>query len=305
VRISVKGVSKRFGSTLALDDVTLDFAGRVNLVLGTNGSGKSTLINVLAGLTYPQNGAIVMDGQEVRSSDRRNWRKETERARRRMGFMLDRAGYPAYLEGAELLEWRSPEDGSEWVEDLVRRMEMLTFVHRNMGGYSSGMTQKLGLVSSVASVPEFVLWDEPTANLDAPSRKEVAGIIIALAKKGSSFIIASHTPADFEGVADWMCVMRLGRVVKSGMIDDLAGKGARFVVETDQPLQLASEALRSGAAAKAEVREGMVELETSRPDSKIIQDIAGKIHVRVGTISVRPKSITELYAEALEEALRP
>jgi ABC-type multidrug transport system ATPase subunit len=300
MQIAVVGLTKRFGPTLALDSVTLEFSGRVNLVLGTNGSGKSTLLNVMAGITYPQGGTLILDGRELQARDRRAWRRGIEGARAKMGFMLDKPGYPAYLDGIELLGWASPKKDSDWTAEITQKLDMTTFVNRAIGGYSSGMTQKLGLGTSVASRPEVVLWDEPTANLDAPTRRSVSGLMGELAKGGTTFIIASHTPADFEGIADWMCVMRLGKVVMSGMIKDLSVGSASLIIESDQPSLLAAEALRSGLAVRAGVRAGHVELETKRTtDVDAVRKIAGTVRADVRSVEVRQKSISQLYAEAI------
>ncbi|MDG6964180.1 MAG: ABC transporter ATP-binding protein [Nitrososphaerota archaeon] len=300
MKVAVNGMRKRFGFTVALDNVSLDFAGRVNLVLGTNGSGKSTLINVIAGVTYPQEGSLFLGTSEFRSSDRRGWRRGIEAARAKMGFMLDKPGYPAYLDGIELLEWASSKRDADWTGKIAQKLDMTAFVHRPIGGYSSGMTQKLGLGASIVSKPEVVLWDEPTANLDAPTRRSVSGLIVELAKGGTTFVIASHTPADFEGIADWMCVMRLGKVVMSGMIKDLSAGSARLIIETDKPSLLAAEALRSGLAVKAEVRDGHAELETNgAADVGSIRRIAGTVGAEVRSVEVNSRSISELYAGAI------
>ena len=298
--IAVSGITKKFGSTTALDDVSLDFGGRVNLVLGTNGSGKSTLINVIAGITYPQKGTLNLGTNELRANDRRGWRKGIEAVRAKTGFMLDKPGYPTYLDGVELLEWTSSKKDADWIGKIAQKLDMAVFVHKPIGGYSSGMTQKLGLGTSIASRPEVVLWDEPTANLDAPTRKSVSSLIGELAEGGTTFVIASHTPADFEGVADWMCVMRLGKVVISGMINDLSAGSVRLIVESDSPSLLAAEALRSGLAVKAEVREGQAELETKGvADVDSVSKVGGTVGADVRSIEVKAKSISELYAEAI------
>lgn len=300
MRIAVRGITKRFGSTLALDDVSLDFGGRVSIVLGTNGSGKSTLINVIAGVTYPQRGSLTLGTEELHSSDKRGWRKGIEGARAKTGFMLDKPGYPTYLEGIELLDWASSKKDPEWTKRIIQKLDMAAFVRRAIGGYSSGMTQKIGLGTSVVSKPEVVLWDEPTANLDAPTRTSVSGLIRELAAAGTTFIIASHTPADFEGIADWMCVMRLGRVVLSGMVKDLSAGSARLIVESDKPSLLAAEALRAGLAVRAEIYDSYAELETKgTSDADSIGKIAATIHAAVRSIETRPRSISELYAEAI------
>jgi len=298
--IRLEGVTKRFGSTLALDDVSLDFKGKVNLVLGTNGSGKSTLINVLAGVTYPQEGTLKLGSEELHTEHRRAWRRGIQSARAKMGFMLDKPGYPTYFEGRELLEWASSKSDADWTGKITQNLDLTAFIHRAIGAYSSGITQKIGLGTSIVSKPELVLWDEPTANLDAPTRRSISGFIRDLEKAGTTFIIASHTPSDFEDVADWMCVMRLGRVVMSGMIKDLSAGSARLFVESDQPSLLAAEALRSGLAVRAEVHDSRVELKTrDPPDVDAFLKTARSIGVEVRFVDTKPNSISELYAEAI------
>jgi ABC-2 type transport system ATP-binding protein len=298
--IALSGITKRFGPTVALDDVSLEFRGRVNLVLGTNGSGKSTLLNIIAGVTYPQRGSLSFGNKVLLSSDKRTWRRGIEGARAKMGFMLDKPGYPAYIEGIELIEWASSKKDSDWTAEIIQKFDMTTFVSRAIGGYSSGMTQKLGLGTSIAPKPEVVLWDEPTANLDAPTRKSVSVLISEMAHGGTTFVISSHTPADFEGVADWMCVMKLGRVVVSGMLKDLSAGSARLIIESDHPTLLAAEALRSGLAVSAEVRDGDAELETGgAADIDALRKIARAVGAEVRSVQVRSKSVSELYAEAI------
>jgi ABC-type multidrug transport system ATPase subunit len=129
--IALSGITRRFGSTVALDDVSLEFRGRVNLVLGTNGSGKSTLINIIAGVTYPQKGSLAFGTKELRSSDRRAWRRGIEGARAKMGFILDKPGYPTYVDGVELLEWASSKKDSDWTSSSgwVPPLECLVPLH--------------------------------------------------------------------------------------------------------------------------------------------------------------------------------
>jgi ABC-type multidrug transport system ATPase subunit len=298
--ISIRGLTKKFGSTIALDSVTLSFEGRVNLVLGTNGSGKSTLINVIAGITYPQEGTLYLGSEELRSNDRRAWRRGIEANRIGVGFMLDKPGYPTYLDGIEMLSWASSVRDEAWTSDVVQYLDMVAFVDRRIGSYSSGMAQKLGLATSVISKPQIVLWDEPTANLDATTRKKVASLISELARKGTTFIIASHTPADFEGVADWMCVMRLGKVIRGGMIGDLSAGSSRLVIESDKASLISAEALRTGLAISAEVGDGRAVLETKgMADTGSFRKLVTTIHAEVRNLELKPKSISELYAEAL------
>ena len=97
-----------------------------------------------------------------------------------------------------------------------------------------------------------------------------------------------------------MCVMRLGKVVISGMIKDLSAGSARLIIESDRPSLLAAEALRTGLAVRAEVRDGHAELETrDSTDIDAVRKLADTIGTDVRSVAVRPKSISQLYAEAI------
>jgi ABC-2 type transport system ATP-binding protein len=301
--VRLEGVTKRFGSTLALDCVSLELTGHTNLLLGTNGSGKSTLINVLAGLTYPNEGTFTV-GEGFDAGNRDTWRKASEKTRR-TGFLLDKPGYPSYMSGMELLEWSNARNGNKsdaWLDKLVGELDMSGYIKKTIGGYSSGMIQKLGIVSSLVSRPELVLWDEPTANLDGYARKKVTALVKEMVAEGTTFIIASHIPGDFQDVADWVGLMRLGRLVKSGSISTL-GEGSRVhEAETDMPNLLASKLFESGLAAKIAVDDARVVFEALGSFSESdLESLAKSSGVKLSSFSRRPKTISELYLEFLSE----
>lgn len=300
--ISLDGITKRFGSTLALSNISTALTGRVSLFLGANGSGKSTLLNVLAGITYPETGTLVIGGVKCSAKDKDGWRRALEGARKTMGFLLDKPGYPSYMTGLDLLHWQSNgnEENTQWIERMIKDLSMSLYIRRKIGGYSSGMKQKLGIVASLVSRPDLVLWDEPTSNLDARSRSQVANLVKEFVGKSTSFIIASHTPADFEGVADWVGLMRLGALIKSGPLPTFTNESRIYNVETDKPVALAAKLLESGMAASTTVGRGRVTFEASVGfDECILSSRAGSSGINLTSISRQPKTLTELSLEAL------
>jgi len=274
-------------------------------LLGTNGSGKSTLINILAGLTYPNEGRFTVGEEGFDAKNRDTWRKATEKIRRGTGFLLDKPGYPSYMSGIELLEWGDSQNGSksdEWPDKLIGDLGMSPYIKKTIGGYSSGMMQKLGIAASLVSRPGLVLWDEPTANLDADARKKVTALVKELVAEGTTFVIASHTPGDFQDVTDWVGLMRLGRLIRSGPLSVLGANSPVYEAGTDTPNLLASRLFESGFAAEAIIDGGRVVFEASGSfDEPDLESLARSSGVKLSSFSRRPKTVSELYLEFLAE----
>jgi ABC-2 type transport system ATP-binding protein len=283
--------------------------GGINLLLGSNGSGKSTIINLLAGLTYPNKGILRLDGSEYDSGNREAWRSGTETLRKRSRFWLDKPGLPLPLTGRELLkfEWHKEDDHSfASLESLANSFGISVDLDRPISGYSSGMQQKLGIIATLLGRPRFVVWDEPTAALDATSRATVARLAKDYASQGTKFLIASHIPGDFEGVADWIGLMRLGRLLKAGNIPLLSKSESNdCVIHTDRPSQLAGRLVELGMATSVSVEKGngygdiTVKTTEEFDEAKVARLSREEFGATQFSVSRRQKSITELYMEAL------
>jgi ABC-2 type transport system ATP-binding protein len=302
MRIAVKSLTKRFGSNLAVDDVTTDFQGSINVLLGANGSGKSTLINILAGLTYPDEGQIVLDGEPISVKDRSRLRGKLEQIRRGAGFLLSGGGYPSNLSGMEFLQGTGGTD-DEWTSEMLDDLQMSGYVGRKIGGYSTGMTQKLGIVASLASKPGLVLWDEPTANLDARSRRTVVNLAVLVAQQGSRFIIASHTPADFDGAADWVGFMQLGRLVKSGDLSQLTNE-TKWKVHTDKPSEVATSLIMAGFATDIHIANETVSFTASAGfDPQKIPTLNALKHAKISSPVRLQGTLAEMYETFMEQQM--
>ncbi|MDG7009087.1 MAG: ABC transporter ATP-binding protein [Nitrososphaerota archaeon] len=297
MRIAVGSLTKRFGSNLAVDNITTEFRGSVNVLLGANGSGKSTLINILAGLTYPNEGHVVLDGEPISVKDRRRLREEIERLRSNAGFLLSGGGYPSNLTGLEFLHSIGGKDADDgWVSEILDDLQMSDYIEKKIGEYSTGMTQKLGIAASLSSKPEVVLWDEPTANLDARSRRSVVNLAARVSQQGSRFIIASHTPSDFDEVADWVGFMQLGRLIKAGDLS-LMTNGARWEVHTDKPSEVAASLIMAGFATDVRITHETVSLKVSEGfDPQKIPTLDALKRTKISSVVRVQGTLSEVYA---------
>jgi ABC-2 type transport system ATP-binding protein len=312
LEIELEGVTKHFGSTMAVDNVNLRLTGKVNLLLGSNGSGKSTLINLLAGITYPNNGILRFAGSEYNAKSKKSWRIGTERLRNKARFWLDKPGLPASLSGRDLLKFESGQAGnkSNADRDILEELVQNSFgssvdLDKPISSYSSGMQQKLGIMATLIGEPQIVVWDEPTATLDATSRAIVARLAKEYSTKGTIFLIASHIPGDFEGIADWVGLMRLGQLVKSGKLSELSSSQTSsrdYVISTDRPSQIASRLTDLGLAncVSIDSKRSLLSLKATEDFAmKDVEEIAKRAGASYATIRKREMSMTELYLEAL------
>jgi ABC-type multidrug transport system ATPase subunit len=313
LEIELANVTKHFGSTLAVDNVSLKLTGKINLLLGSNGSGKSTLINTLAGVTYPNKGILSFDGLEFDAKSKKSWRVGTEKLRRKSRFWLDNPGLPQTLTGRDLLKFEKQQQrqnqknaSNRSADDELSKIADNSFgqsldLDKPISSYSSGMKQKLGIMATLLGDPEFVVWDEPTATLDAGARATVVQLAKEYAARGTTFLIASHIPGDFEGVADWVGLMRLGQLLKSGKISEVGKADSKdYSIETDFPVLLAAKLLELDMALSVSIVDGSVVAKaTEKFDQSKLEKLSKDLGATKFSVRKRQKSISELYMEAI------
>jgi ABC-2 type transport system ATP-binding protein len=306
LQVALEGVSKRFGRSVALADVSVNFEGKVNLMLGPNGSGKTTLLNVLTGLTYPEAGSLTVDGEEYRARHS-EWRKGVDGLRRRSGILADKPGLPPYLDGHELLESTARSAGGDpdkgWIQQLIERLDLSSYIHSTIGGYSSGMSQKLALACSLVTKPKLVVWDEPTSNLDAKSRGAVLDLVKLMASEGSQFVISTHVSVDFENACDSLAIMNLGRVVSSGKLSDYTSASDEFEAESKDPRRLAVSLIDKGIAASVRLVSGNTVVFRALNDgtqrTTDARSLSNSTGCEVSSINRATKSIAEIMERNL------
>jgi ABC-2 type transport system ATP-binding protein len=237
--VELRGLTKRYGRTAALDGVELTVpAGSVFGFLGPNGAGKTTTLRILGGLARPTAGSAAVLGHDVASAG--------NAIRSQIGFLPDVPGFYKWMTAAEFLRFAG---GLFGLDDATLRARVaalldlagLAGVEARIGTFSRGMKQRLGVAQALINAPRLLLLDEPTSALDPIGRKEVLDMIAALAGRTTVFF-STHILADVERVCDTVAVLDRGRVVAQDSIDDLKrrhGRGQRLLLEVDDPARLA------------------------------------------------------------------
>ena len=247
--IETTGLSKHYGSTIALEDVDLRVeGGSVYGLVGPNGAGKTTLLGMLAGLRHPTTGSIRIDADP-----------------HEVAVLPDTPRFEPWLTGREVvaLAQNLTSGGDDRVEAVLSEVGLGDAIDRGVGGYSRGMLQRLGLACTVVGAPKLVLLDEPASALDPAGRREVLDLIARL--RGSATVLfSSHILADVQEVCDTVGVVDHGRLLFQGPIDQLLVGSAvpRYVIRCRSPL--------SGLAEELSRHEWVVGVESQADDELIV-----------------------------------
>ncbi len=195
--------------------------GQIFGFLGPNGAGKSTLIKMLVGLLFPTSGGASLLGKPLGDLE----------ARRKIGFLPENFSYHQWLTGYELLEFHGSLYRMDKKQKYRRIPEILELVGltektgQKVGSYSKGMQQRIGLACALLPDPELIFLDEPTSALDPIGRRDVREIIKLLKDQGKTVFLNSHLLSEVEMVSDHVAIIKRGRIIASGSIEELqAGK---------------------------------------------------------------------------------
>jgi len=231
--IEARGLVKHFGEVRAIDhlDLRVD-EGAIHGLVGPNGAGKTTLLRILFGLVRPDDGAIVVLGRERDAT-------EAEPMREVGGFVEEPRFYP-YLTARRNLELMADLDGGgrERIDEVLDLVHLEDRADRKVGGFSSGMRQRLGLAASLLRRPRLLLLDEPTVGLDPIGVREMLHLVRMLAAEGVTIVISSHNMTELEGVCDGVTVIADGTAVWHGSMERLRAESpapAHRIETSDDP----------------------------------------------------------------------
>jgi ABC-2 type transport system ATP-binding protein len=231
--IDVDGLTKRFGELTAVDNLSFSApAGQVTAVLGPNGAGKTTTFRVLLGLARPTAGRALVDGREY---------AEIERPRETVGAVLESSGFHPARTGRDHLRVVAAAAGisSTRVDELLAFVGLARAADRRVGGYSTGMRQRLALGGALLGDPRVILLDEPTSGLDPEGVAWMRGLLCEFAAEGRCVVVASHLLAEVVQAADRVVVIAQGRALREVEVASLEG-ASELAVRVDDPESLAS-----------------------------------------------------------------
>jgi ABC-2 type transport system ATP-binding protein len=221
--LSIRGVTKRFGTLTAVADLSLEVpAGTVHAFLGPNGAGKTTTIRMCTGLLRPDAGTVVVDGHDVVS--------DGVAARRALAYVPDEPYLYDRLTGREFLDFTARIYGLGREEFAVRlaavaeRFSLHGFLDQLADSYSHGMRQRVVLAAAVLHRPRVLIVDEPLVGLDPKHIRIVLALLREIADAGGAVLMSTHSLSTVEGVSDAVSVMDHGRIIASGTAAAIIGE---------------------------------------------------------------------------------
>ncbi|MEE9161986.1 MAG: ABC transporter ATP-binding protein [Candidatus Neomarinimicrobiota bacterium] len=209
--IDIRGVSKWFGSVVAVNAVSIQVRPGITGLLGPNGAGKTTLLHIIAGLAKPSEGEVRLFGEPVR---------DNPQLYRRVGVMSEHEAVYGFLTGREFVEFAARLHGLAPVAPAVDRaiedVGLTDVQHRSLGTYSRGMRQRMRLAATLVHDPEVLVLDEPLNGTDPRQRIEFQDLMRRLADEGRTILISSHILEEVEALADNILLMVSGKLAAAG-----------------------------------------------------------------------------------------
>ena len=234
--ISIRGLTKRYGNVLAVNNLSLDAAqGEILGFLGLNGAGKTTTIRILLDLLRPSSGTASILGHDCQ--------REGLQARLNIGYLPGEMGIYSDLTGREVLDLLARLN--EQMIDKARRRELqerLEFadsdLRRRLREYSTGMKRKLGLIQAFQSDPLLLILDEPTEGLDPLMQESFYKLLVDVKHRGRTVFMSSHVLSEVDRVCDRIALVRKGELVLLSGIEELrklAARHVRVIFDEDVP----------------------------------------------------------------------
>ncbi|HEU5391668.1 MAG TPA: ABC transporter ATP-binding protein [Streptosporangiaceae bacterium] len=243
--IEVRGLTKRFGEVLAVDQLSFTVRrGTVTGFLGPNGAGKTTTLRMLLGLVAPSTGTAVINGYPYR---------ELPEPRHVVGAVLEASNpYPGRSAVNHLrIEALAGEVPRSRVDEVLDMVDLTEAAGRRVGQYSLGMRQRLGLATALLGDPEILILDEPANGLDPEGVHWLRRLLRKLAGEGRTVLVSSHILAEVAQTVDSVVIMNHGRLVTEARLDELTERATQLIrVRTPQAAQLAALLAKNGASAR-------------------------------------------------------
>ena len=231
VLLSAERLTKHYKNVVALNDVSFTISDGITGILGENGAGKSTAIKIFLGLVRPTSGSVTVLGEPA---------SDNSAVRARLGYMPEHDCLPSQVSAAEFLTHMGevsglpPQVARTRAADTLRHTGLFEERYRAIGGYSTGMKQRVKLGQALVHDPAFVFLDEPTAGLDPMGREEMLTLVRKTHREfGISVLFSSHLMADVERTCDRIIVLQGGRVVQSGEVEHFTKETETVFIEVD------------------------------------------------------------------------
>jgi ABC-2 type transport system ATP-binding protein len=294
--IEVRNLSKRYGDTLAVDQLTFDVKpGIVTGFLGPNGAGKSTTMRLILGLDAPTSGQVTVDGRSYR---------DTPAPLQEVGSLLDAKAIQGGRSAYDHLLWIAHAGGlpRKRVDEVLDLVGLTDVARRKVDGFSLGMAQRLGIAAALLGEPTTLLFDEPVNGLDPEGIIWIRNLLKHLASEGRTVFVSSHHMSEMEDTADQVVVIGRGRLLADMGIREFMQTSATSHVRVVSPMaeSLCRLLNSKGATALQDGKDGLTVTQMEAPQ---IGEIAAANNIVLHELSPQRATLEEAFMELTEESL--
>jgi ABC-2 type transport system ATP-binding protein len=287
--IEVAALTKRFGKTLAVDNLSFRAEpGHITGFLGPNGAGKTTTMRAVLGLVHPTSGSATVLGRRYRDLDDPG---------RRVGAVLEASSYHPGRSGRNHLRVAAAAAGIQRlrVEEVLELVELREAARRRVGGYSLGMRQRLHLATALLGDPEVLVLDEPANGLDPAGMRWLRDLLRSLAARSRTILVSSHVLAEVELIADEVVIIHRGKFVARGGTAEIAARATGAVrVRSPQVDRLRTALTAAGLTAQDA---GSGTLSVADTTTERVGEVAGEAGVVLHELAAERATLEEAFLE--------
>ncbi|RSN05279.1 export ABC transporter ATP-binding protein [Streptomyces sp. WAC 05977] len=287
--IEAAGLTKRYGKTLAVNDLSFSVApGEVTGFLGPNGAGKSTTMRMILGLDNPTAGQVRIGGKLYR---------ELKDPLRTVGALLDAKWVHPNRSARAHLRWmaKSNKIAESRVDEVLEIVGLTSVAGKRAGGFSLGMSQRLGIAAALLGDPEVLLFDEPVNGLDPEGILWIRKFMHRLADEGRTVFVSSHLLSEMALTASHLVVIGKGQLISQSSTEDFVARAAENTVKVRSPqLPALRAALKQASAQVTDAERAIV---VSGLDSEKIGEIAAANQIVLHELSPQTGSLEQAFMQ--------
>jgi len=294
--IEAAGLTKRYGDTLAVDDLSFTVPpGQVTGFLGPNGAGKSTTMRMILGLDAPTSGSVRVGGRSYTAY---------RRPLRQVGALLDATATHSGRNAYDHLMCLALSNGigRARVDEVLDQVGLRSAARTRVGGFSLGMAQRLGIAAALLGDPPVLMFDEPVNGLDPEGVRWIRTVLTSLAREGRTVLLSSHLMSEMSITADRLIIIGRGRLLAETTVHDLLERSSgRYVRVRSRGVAVLAALLESRGATVEREADGALRVTGTTTDA--VGALATAHSVTLQELSGHLPSLEETYMELTRDAV--